>query len=215
MLALACKHYRTAAAQGVLRFPSSTKRTNAGNVWHKSNAPTAGRGSSNVSEPGRSSPTQQAQQAHARRGAVQADSGKPPTSLRQARWSAGAVFILKEGHAYIIQRKAATQACKTSARAHPPRRRAGKGAYDRAAPMLALRPCAFFVSMTFLKKNKTKDKAARAHTSRSGGPRRKGVLRFASSTQRTKCRECMARKQRTHIFPKEGHAYERRRKAAT
>ena len=32
----------------------------------------------------------------------------------------------KEGHVYRRQRKAATQACKTSARAPPPRRRAGK-----------------------------------------------------------------------------------------
>ena len=74
----------TAAAQGLLKFASITQKTNAGKVWLGSNAstipadsPFARRGGSNVSGPGRSSLTQQAQQTNARRGASRAGSGKP------------------------------------------------------------------------------------------------------------------------------------------
>ena len=80
-------------------------------------------------------------------------------------------FFLKEGHAYRRRRKAATQACKTSVRAPPPKRRAGKGAYDRAA---------------------------RSHASGTGryGARSVEVRKQHTKNQR---RECMAWKQRTHI----------------
>ena len=59
--------------------------------------------------------------------------GEGPPGNQQLQSLLFCVFFSKEGHASRRQRKAATQASKTSVRAPRPRRRAGKGAFDRAA----------------------------------------------------------------------------------